>query len=111
MALELELKHASPLKTKISEQFPDQQIISSNGHSGSELITILFTSYIILKQGIALYIKYKETITKAHIIYEDGKTGNKIEISGLSKKELQEFIDSENIEKLKTKVNDKKRRN
>jgi hypothetical protein len=90
-----------PIKTVIQDTFIGDDILESNAFSGTELVTVILTSTVLaLDKVLNFYVQNRKSLKEATI--KIGK--DEIELSGFSNEELNAFVESGSIAKIKEQM-------
>jgi len=81
----------------IKQHFIDEEVLESNAFTGAELITILVaTGKDTLLKVLSFFTKHRESLKGASV-----RIGTQeVELTGYSIKEVTEFMESGNVEKI-----------
>lgn len=86
---------------KIKQVFDDMDIIESSGFSGTELVTVIISATVLAMDKILnFYIQNRKNLKATSIKIGKGE----VELSGFSNEEIEKFIESGSIAKIKEQM-------
>jgi hypothetical protein len=93
------------LASLVKAEFENEEVLESNAFTGAEIITIILgTGKDAILKVLRFFSKHRESLKAASV--KIGK--DEVQLTGYSIKEVTEFIESGNVEKIITAIKNKK---